>query len=480
MKMKHLIFAALTFISASGCQQNGKATDKGKATSVGQNAEEGKPAENPALKWNDIGAISGKVTIEGSLASPTFNNRKIYLYETEGKESYPIDSVKIANNAFKFGPTERMIGVYKLAFDNDNTVEMVLNPNENEGVLKVEIKGPGRLEAMTVFPNSQDNKAWQEYVRSEKKFQGELRNLRTQRGQAANKDEFDSQIYAKDDERIGSHMGIADRNPGTFTAKIMHRLRSPEHKTKGRYWEDIDFSDRSYIRSQVFNDRIQDFMRNHSGGKEDGFMSCVDLLMEKAKADERVFEFVLYTVLEGFYSSGMDAVCTYILDSYYFGDACGEIELSELSKVKASRIKNLQIGNTPPDFTLTSSAGKKINLKAESAKNKYTLVFFWASWCHKCEGEIPMLKPVYAQHRAKGFEVIGVSVDTDESTWKTALQSNNMPWPQVCEFGGWKSPVSKAYQVNKTPNMFLLDKEMKIVLKPGSVAEVKAFLDKNM
>lgn len=434
--------------------------------------------ENASLKWNDIGMVTGQITVEGSFSVPAANGKRIFLYETEGKEIYAIDSVKVNNATFKFGPSELMCGVYKIGFDPLNAAELILNPSES--VVKVNFKNAGRLENAITFTDSKENAIWQEYIRSERIFQNDLTNLKKQRAQSPNKDQFEAQIYAKDDERVASHFSIAENNKGTFAAKILHRLRSPEHKNKSKYWDDIDFTDLSYIHSPLLTDRIQDFMRNHSGGTEDGFLTAVDILMAKAKADEKMFEYVLYTVLEGFYSSNMDNVCNYILNDYYFGDACGEIELSELSKVKASRIKNLQLGNTPPDFTMTSSAGQKINLKAETAKNKYTLVFFWSSWCHTCEAEIPTLQTIYTESHPKGFEIIGVSVDTDDSAWKNALNSRKLAWPQVSQLKGWKSPVAQEYRVTKTPGMFLIDKDMKIVAKPKSANEVRAFLQKNL
>jgi peroxiredoxin len=475
--MKQFLLLGLSFLSFTSCQQ-GDAKGKDKSTVDSTAVVAVAEKENASVKWGDIGMITGPVTVEGKFLSPVFNGKLIFLYETEGKESYVVDSVKVANNAFKFGPDERMVGVYKIGLDPNNVVEVILNPQES--LVKIDFRNVGRLEASATFPESKENQIWQEYIRTEKQFQNDLTNLKRQRGQSPNKEQFEAQIYAKDDERVASHFALGESNKGTFAAKLLHRMRSPEHKNKSKYWDDIDFTDLSYIHSIVLTDRIQDFMRNHSGGTEDGFLTCVDILMARAKADEKMFEYVLYTVLEGFYASGMDSVCNYILNDYYFGDACGEIELSELSKVKASRIKNLQLGNTPPDFTMTSTKGQKINLKAEAGKNKYTLVFFWSSWCHTCENEIPTLQTIYAESKAKGFDIIGVSVDTEETAWKNAVNSRNLPWAQVSQLKGWKSPVAVDYRVTKTPGMFLIDQQMKIVAKPKTANEVKAFLQKNL
>ena len=53
------------------------------------------------------------------------------------------------------------------------------------------------------------------------------------------------------------------------------------------------------------------------------------------------------------------------------------------------------MGNTPPNFKIPDPSGKVIDLSKEVAAHEYTLVMFWASWCHKCEQEIPNLVPMY-------------------------------------------------------------------------------------
>ena len=65
--------------------------------------------------------------------------------------------------------------------------------------------------------------------------------------------------------------------------------------------------------------------------------------MNKAKVNEKVFEFSLYNLLDGFYGSGLEDIATYIMEEYFYGEACGEIEINDLLRQKAQLIKNLQV-----------------------------------------------------------------------------------------------------------------------------------------
>jgi thiol-disulfide isomerase/thioredoxin len=202
--------------------------------------------------------------------------------------------------------------------------------------------------------------------------------------------------------------------------------------------------------------------------------------MNKAKINEKVFEFALYNLLDGFFGSGLEDVATYIMEEYFYGEACGEIEINNLLKQKAELIKNLQVGNIPPDFTIRSNYGQEINLKNTSQNNKYTMVMFWATHCPHCMRDLPGFVSVYNEYKSKGLEVIAVALDMNEQKWKKEIISNNFNWINVCQFKNYDSPVCKDYKINKTPSYFILNSNMEIVLKPKSKGDIMNFLKANM
>lgn len=484
MLLKPFLFAAASVLFLGSCDD---------AASTSPTEPQAKQADTPVqatatstldpeyvngITEANNGSKTGKIHLHGKADRP-LGKDWLYLYAMEGKETQLLDSAQIKDNTFDFGTQEYATGLYSLGLGSGpkNLATIVLNPEVKEVVLGIR---SAQMTSGLYAIQSPENEAWLDYAKKESSIKNALLSLRRQRGKSSMKAKFDQQIAVKQQELITTQRSYIQRYPGTFTAKVLTWKQSPYKTDKSRYWDDIDWNDESLIRTPIVPDRIQEYMVAFSGGTDTGFMNAIDLLAGKASENPMVKQFVLYTLLEGFYSSKKDAMCLYILEDYIYGDSCGDTDIDAVLERKALSVANLQLGKQPPGFRLKGHDNSTVDLYQIAAQNEYTLLMFWSSWCHKCEQEIPVLKGVYDSYKDRGFEVVGVSLDLDRGAWMGAINERQIPWPNVCEFLQYDAPVVKDYRVNATPTLFLIDKNLKIVMKPERIHEVRDFLSKNI
>lgn len=72
---------------------------------------------------------------------------------------------------------------------------------------------------------------------------------------------------------------------------------------------------------------------------------------------------------------------------------------------------SLQEGATAPSFLLKDISGNIVDSSRFSGKP--TVINFFATWCPPCREEIPGFVDVYNKYREEGFELVGISLDTD-------------------------------------------------------------------
>ena len=436
------------------------------------------------LAFNFSSVIKAQ-TIKGKLNIQRQTNKQVDLYRTEGKYKYKIDSTKVlTDGSFTFKYKKHLKGFYKLTLGNENNiVDVILNPSEPVVSLAF---SQIRLEKGIEVLESNENKAYWEFKKEDSAVQSKIKNLKKQRGQfksqanEAKVNEMTNEIIKLEKELFNFVQTVINKYPTTFFSKTKIASLSKTPKDKATYFDDLDFSNESFIRSDVYATRFQDYIIKHSGHTEVVYYNAVDDIMKKSKVNEKVFEFALYNLLDGFYGSCLEDVATYIMEEYFYGEACGEIEINDLLRSKADLIKNLQIGNTPPDFTIKSNYGADVNLKNTCANNNYTIIMFWATHCPHCMRDLPGFVPVYNEYKSKGLEVIGVALDVNKTKWKNTIEEKGFNWKNVSQFGNYKSPVCIDYKINKTPTWFILDSSMKIIAKPKGKQEILRFLKNNL
>ena len=121
------------------------------------------------------------------------------------------------------------------------------------------------------------------------------------------------------------------------------------------------------------------------------------------------------------------------------------------------------VGQKFTDFTLPAPDGTPVKLGDIIAKNKYTLIDFWASWCGPCRAEMPNVVAAYKEYNKKGFGIVGVSLDSDAEAWKKAIKDMGMTWDHMSDVKGWQCEGAALYGVNSIPATVLVAQDGTII-----------------
>ena len=120
------------------------------------------------------------------------------------------------------------------------------------------------------------------------------------------------------------------------------------------------------------------------------------------------------------------------------------------------------VGNPAPPFEAVTLDGTAI-ASTELAGTPYMLNI-WATWCAPCRDEMPKLEQLYRSYAARGFQVVGVSVDDSGSRDQIVAftEEVGVTFPIYHE-PSWA--IMDAYLLLGLPGTFLIDRDGRIVRK---------------
>ncbi|MSR59705.1 MAG: redoxin domain-containing protein [Planctomycetaceae bacterium] len=138
-------------------------------------------------------------------------------------------------------------------------------------------------------------------------------------------------------------------------------------------------------------------------------------------------------------------------------------------------LRRIDLVGKVPTLSGTALAGSG-TIDVKQFRGKIVLVFFWDTKSKLCLEDLPQLKTLYDEYRAKGFEVIGVNLDVIKDEVGPYLSQQQVKWPQIYEPGGMESAPARDYGIIAVPTMFLVDADGKVTNRSASVADVSEAL----
>lgn len=251
---------------------------------------------------------------------------------------------------------------------------------------------------------------------------------------------------------------------------------------KAHYFDNTDFTDNRTVRLPFFQGKIEKYFSNLVMLHPDSISKELDEILTRCGSSNEVFKYLLSTQLTDAANSkyvGMDGVYVHLVENYYSKGRAPWIDEESKAKIirDAKALKPLLIDKIAPDFVVFRQDSTPITL--HSVKANYTVLLIWAPDCSHCKKSMPYFIDFYQKYKSKGVEIFAVcnkSGQDEKSCWEHKDFSLGS-WINTSDPKGL-SNYKYLYDVKSTPQVYVLDKDKRILTKKIAGEQLSEVMDK--
>lgn len=424
------------------------------------------------------------------------------------KSMYPDDTIRVDKNGLGVFKGKKPLpqGMYIIFLPSKTYFDIVVGDNQ---VFEVENDTTDLFKSVK-FKNSEDNKMFYDYQfflgdkRDEvKALQEAKKNAKTDE----EKNKIADQMKAIDQQVKAFKDKIVTKDPNSFISKFIKGTQDIEVPDppkdaagnitdslfqykyyKAHYFDNFDISDPRMLRTPLYEDKIMVYLEKVIPQYVDSINKETDMLIEKSRTSPELFRYMLVTLFSYYGKSqimGFDAVAIHLGEKYFLPEAtwADTAYIKKLKKQIEEKTPTL-IGKTAPNIELISVPLEHFLHAAEDTAEKrnvyvgtpfnllmlhndYTILYFWDVDCGHCKKETPVMRDVYKKLKDKNVGLIAISLVFSRETkekWVNFVNENQLyDWTNA--FYPYSIKYKELYDIQSTPQLFILDKNLKIIAK---------------
>ena len=362
----------------------------------------------------------------------------------------------------------------------------VLSTDTSNYALNMKVKG------------SVDNKVFYSYLKynEEKYQQNALIKNKIDSLEALSIETEDLKIQREllNKEAINFKLEVIEKNNGTFVSSLLNSMRDIEipdsiknstdstlsfRYYKQHFWDNLDLSDSSLLRTPVFMRKIKQYFEQVVVFHPDSVIVAIDTIILKARPSDEVVGYLVWHFISEYQNPkfmGFDKVFVHLVDEYFSKEDMPNTTPSVLISLqeRADKLRPILLGMPAPQLLLIDSLGSLVSF--QQITNNYTILFFWDSDCGICGKEITELQKLIDQPEYD-IEVYAINVNSDLEKWKKAVVEKNVPGINVNGTRSATKDFHDLYDIYGTPVIYVLDNDKNIVAKRIGADKITEFID---
>ncbi len=454
------------------------------------------------------------------LSVPDFAGKEVILAEYFTNRMVPKDTatVSLLGEAEFSGNEPFDGGLYIMFMDQNYYFDFLLDDDQHFSISA----DSADLTGKTVFEGSAENKlfySYKQYLTEKRALQQQYaKDLETAKN-SADSSRTRKKMEALNEEMMAYIEAMITENRGTFFSTFLNATREvsvPEEIVTGtkrekdsirytyiknHYLDHFDFSDIRLLHTPLYETKLKTYINRVVPQHPDSLIIAVDRLMEKARSDEEIFRYMLITLFNNYAESkimGMDKVYFHLAEKYYIPEATwSSPEFIDKLSENLKKSKPTFIGNIAPDFELRGIPAEHFEMakmdddiksdpyvgytfSLSQITAEYTLLYFWEADCGHCKKSTPALYEVFKKYRDQGVQVLSIHVINSvegKIKWVDFVNEHGtIDWINC--WSPYSNDFRDQYNLLSFPQLFLLDKDKRIVAKSLSPEQADDILNR--
>ncbi|HOP03153.1 MAG TPA: TlpA disulfide reductase family protein [Tenuifilaceae bacterium] len=428
------------------------------------------------------------VTINIEVLQSFASKAKLYLY-SDGQPMLVDSSWQRLPGTYQFTlDSTYQKGLYKVEVGSSISFDIVVN---NEPVIDIKTVVFAPLDSLK-SSNSTENKVFWKYLKLKESidqqtwlinsllnFYSDTSAIKRMLEKEINR--LSTNLYTFACEMNATYKNLLANNLIALEQRPIPNLSlSAEEKVKYQietWWSKVDLTCPHVFNAPAFSGSVWGFVEtlyNEEFDKEQqdsAFIAGIEKFIS-VKMDTTVFKKIRAMLIDGFLESDyLDVVCFLETTSFQ-----GIKPLKTSNNEVFCKSNSLEIGSKASNFNVVNQKGKKVRISNLNAD--YILVIFWSTWCPHCIESLPRIVDLYNKYKQFGFEVIAISIDEEDELWQQYINKFNAGWINMREPYSPESELIEMFDVQETPKMYLLSKDLTIVSKPSTRRQLEVKIRK--
>lgn len=441
------------------------------------------------------------------LDAPDFAGRDVILAEYFTGRMVPKDTatLSLTGNAVFSGKKAFDGGLYVIFFNQNYYFDFMLDKDQDFSIST----DSSDLATKTEFSGSRINElfyTYKNFLAAQRTRHSAYESSLAEADTTADSTRITEQLKSLDRETAEIVEKMIEANKDTFFATFllaMKESRAPEELLRGtkrqqdsiryvyyknHYFDHFDISDVRLLHTPLYEPKIKTYIGKLVPQHPDSLISAVDMLIHESRADEDLFRYMLITLFNHFAESkmmGMDKVYFHIAEQYYIPEATWSSE-EFITKLKDNleKSKGTFIGETAPDFELKGIPAEHFqmaemdtairqdphvgyNFMLSQVPAEYTILYFWEADCGHCKKSTPRLYEVFQKYKDQQVQVVAVHVINSvegKVEWVDFVNEHQL-YDWINCWSPYNNDFRQMYNLQSFPQLFLLDKDKKIIAK---------------